>query len=155
MLFFILLFILVAPLLEIAVFIDVGGAIGVLPTVLLTLLTASIGITLIRSQGFSTATNIRAQMEKNEFPFEGIFEGFMVLTAGIMLLIPGFVTDGVGLLLFIPWVRKLLYKMTASSHKDVMREDYSSSSLFEESHKHSQKTIDAEYKDTTKETKDE
>jgi UPF0716 protein FxsA len=102
----ILLALLAMPFIEIAVFIRVGEAIGVLPTVALTLLSTSAGIALMRHQGLATLARARAAAERNEPPVEELLDGLCILFAGALLIVPGFVTDAIGLLLFIPAVRR-------------------------------------------------
>lgn len=92
-------------LLEIAVFILVGDAIGVLPTLGLILLSGVVGIGLMRVQGFGVIARIRTEQAAGRVPGREVLHGFMILLAGILLLLPGFVTDVLGLLLFIPAVR--------------------------------------------------
>lgn len=101
------------PLLEIAVFIEVGGAIGVWPTIALTVATALAGSLLLRAQGLATLTRARAQMDSGQLPAREIFEGVCLVLAGALLLVPGFVTDALGLLLFLPPFRDLLRLLIA------------------------------------------
>ena len=96
------------PLLEIAVFIEVGGEIGVWPTIAATVVTALAGSVLLRAQGLATLTRARAQMDQGQLPAREMFEGVCLVLAGAMLLLPGFVTDFIGLLLFIPPLREVL-----------------------------------------------
>lgn len=105
---FFLLVLLLFPVLEIAVFIEVGGSIGTWPTVGAIFLTAVIGINLVRAQGLATIGRARASLQRNEFPLEEAFDGICLAIAGLMLLIPGFVTDGLGGLLLIPPLRARL-----------------------------------------------
>ncbi|HEY9539852.1 MAG TPA: FxsA family protein [Kiloniellaceae bacterium] len=101
------------PLLEIAVFIQVGSAIGVWPTIALTVATTLAGSLLLRAQGLATLLRARAQMDKGELPAREMFEGVCLVLAGGLLTVPGFVTDTLGLLLFIPPVRHLLRLLIA------------------------------------------
>ncbi len=101
------------PLIEIAVFIQVGERIGVLPTILITVATAVAGSILLRAQGLATLTRARAQMDQGVMPAEELFNGFCILLAAFLLLVPGFVTDLLGLLLFVPAVRQALRKFLA------------------------------------------
>lgn len=96
------------PMVEIAVFIQVGGMIGLWPTLAIVVLTAVAGSYLLRLQG--TATLVRAQqaMARGEMPLAEVFDGACLLVAGVLLLTPGFVTDTLGALLFIPPVRVAL-----------------------------------------------
>jgi UPF0716 protein FxsA len=101
------------PLLEIAVFIQVGGVIGVWPTIGLTIATALAGSLLLRAQGLATLMRARAQMDAGQLPAREMFDGVCLVMAGAMLLVPGFVTDALGLLLFIPPFRDLLRLLIA------------------------------------------
>jgi len=105
---------LIVPHLEIAMFIVVGGQIGVLPTIGLVLLTAVTGAFLLRREGFRVLTAIRADMDAGRVPAKALGEGAMVMAAGLLLLTPGFVTDTVGILLFLPPVRRALWRIIAS-----------------------------------------
>lgn len=109
--FSIIPFLLLAiPLLEIAVFVFVGEHIGVLPTLALVLATAIAGSILLRVQGFSVLTKIRRTVEQGQVPGRELVHGVMILLAGILLLTPGFVTDTLGFLLFIPPVRDAVWR---------------------------------------------
>ncbi len=96
------------PLLEIAVFIEVGSALGVWPTIAATVATAIAGSLLLRAQGLATLLRARAQMDQGQVPAREMFEGICLVLAGALLLVPGFVTDALGLLLFVPPFRELL-----------------------------------------------
>ena len=96
------------PLIEIAVFIQVGGLIGLWPTLALIVLTALIGSWQLRSQGLATLARGRSQLDQGQLPTRELFDGLCLLFAGALLLTPGFVTDAVGLLLFLPAFRDLL-----------------------------------------------
>jgi len=96
------------PLIEIALFITVGGAIGLLPTLALVVLTAMVGSGLLRTQGLRTWYQARATMDRGEMPVHELFDGLCIFVSGLVLLTPGFFTDAVGLLLLIPFVRHFL-----------------------------------------------
>ncbi|MBA5778806.1 FxsA family protein [Stappia sp. F7233] len=98
------------PLIEIYVFVAVGSEIGALPTILLTVATAVAGTIMLRVQGISLLMRIRNEMEAGRVPADDLVHGALMVVAGILLLIPGFVTDAVGLLLFIPAVRSMIGK---------------------------------------------
>jgi UPF0716 protein FxsA len=115
------LFILV-PLAEIGVFIEVGGALGLWPTLALTVLTAVIGTYCIRLQGFSLINRARAQLEAGEAPVFEMVSGACLVVAGILLLVPGFVTDTVGFLLLLPPVRRLLFDKVLKPRMTVVAE---------------------------------
>jgi UPF0716 protein FxsA len=104
----ILLLLIAVPLIEIAVFIEIGGQIGVGATIVATVLTAMAGTWLLRAQGLATLARARGQMDQGILPARELFDGLCLLFAGALLLVPGFVTDAVGLILFIPAVRERL-----------------------------------------------
>ena len=99
---------IVTPLIEIYLFIKVGTAIGAFQTILLILVTAVIGVALLRQQGISTMRKVQSQMQHGELPAAGMLEGMMLFFAGVLLLTPGFFTDSIGFLLLIPPLRKAL-----------------------------------------------
>ena len=103
-LFFFLLFIAV-PLAELAILIKVGELIGILPTVLLVILTAVIGVALLKRQGIAALAGARQSLEAGKFPVESVVDGACLLVAGAFLLTPGLITDTVGFLLLIPALR--------------------------------------------------
>ena len=104
----ILLLMIGVPIAEIAVFIEVGGWIGLWPTLLIVVLTAIIGTALLRHQGLATLRRVQESLEQNRLPLAEVFDGLCLLVAGALLLTPGFVTDGFGFLLFFPPFRALL-----------------------------------------------
>lgn len=108
---FLLLFI---PILEIAVFILIGGQIGVVSTLALILVTAILGTILLRVQGLSTMHAIQTKSASGEIPGKDLVNGVMILVAGVLLLTPGFVTDSIGFLLFFPPFRQFLWSTIAS-----------------------------------------
>ena len=95
------------PIVEIAVFLKVGGRIGLWPTLGTIVLTAIAGSALLRHQGLSTLFRARESLERGQFPVSEVFDGLCLVLAGALLLTPGFVTDAVGLLLFVPALRAL------------------------------------------------
>lgn len=97
------------PLIEIATFIKVGQLIGVLPTLLGVLLGAFAGAMVIRAQGLSLMADIRGTMGSGQLPARALTDAMMVFVAGVLLLIPGYFTDLLGLLLLLPPVRTLIY----------------------------------------------
>lgn len=96
------------PLIEIAVFIEVGGTIGLWPTLAIIVITAIVGTALLRQQGLSTLHSAQREMEAGRMPVRELFDGVCILAAGAFLLTPGFVTDAVGLALMVPPVRTVL-----------------------------------------------
>ncbi len=104
-----LLFILV-PLVEIYLLIQVGSAIGAVPTILLIVITALAGVTLLRAQGLSTWLEAQRTLAGGEIPALQLMEGAALLVSGALLLTPGFVTDFIGFLGLIPATRKMLVR---------------------------------------------
>ncbi|MBK8456189.1 MAG: membrane protein FxsA [Phyllobacteriaceae bacterium] len=100
---------LVVPVSEIAVFVLIGSQIGVLATIALVILTAIAGSTLLRLQGFGALARVQAALAEGRMPGKELVHGVMILLAGFLLLTPGFITDTLGLLLFIPAVREAAF----------------------------------------------
>ncbi|MBL4666755.1 MAG: FxsA family protein [Sneathiella sp.] len=105
------------PILEIFVFVEVGGEIGALNTAILTILTAIAGMALLRHQGLSVLMKAQATIKAGNSPVNEILSGVLLALAGLFLLIPGFVTDTVGFLLFLPPLRNLLAAQFAKNSK--------------------------------------
>ena len=97
------------PLIEVGIFIEVGDAIGLWPTIGLIILTTVVGIWIVRVQGFFTLMQARAQLAQGEVPTREIFDGICLAFAGMLLLLPGFATDALGLLLLLPPTRSFLF----------------------------------------------
>lgn len=104
------LFLILLPLIEIAGFVVVGRQIGVLPTLGLIIASGIAGSMLLRSQGFGVMARIRGEIEAGRDPSRNLAHGVMILLAGLLLLIPGFVSDIIGLLLFLPPIRDLAWR---------------------------------------------
>lgn len=105
---FIALFLIfvVVPIIEISILIQVGEQLGLVPTVALVIFTAAIGASLVRSQGLQTLMSAQQKLQQGQAPGQEIVEGIMLAIAGVLLVTPGFVTDGLGLLLLTPVTRK-------------------------------------------------
>ena len=103
-LFLVALFIVI-PLIEIAVIIQVGQWLGVVNTIGLLLLISVVGAWLVKRQGLGVWRRIRDQQQAGQVPAAAVFDGALILVAGVLLLFPGFVTDAFGLLLLLPPVR--------------------------------------------------
>jgi UPF0716 protein FxsA len=106
MAFILLIAFITVPIVEIAVFIEVGGQIGLWPTIGIVILTAVIGTAMLRQQGLSVLFRIQENLEANRIPVQELFDGVCLVIAGALLLTPGFVTDSVGFLLFVPPFRR-------------------------------------------------
>ena len=105
----VLILILSIPLIEIYLFIKIGTSIGAFNTISLILLSAIIGVAYARYEGFNTLRSGMTQLVKNEVPIYEIVSGAALTFAAILLIIPGFATDCLGLLLIIPITRKLIF----------------------------------------------
>jgi len=118
----------VVTLAEIYVLVSVGQAIGGLSTVLLVIITAFIGSSLLRQQGWSTMAKAQQSMAEGRTPAIEMLEGVVILVSGILLLTPGFLTDALGLLGLMPWSRR--YFINHFLEKNAERVFKSRSSVF-------------------------
>lgn len=100
------LFFIAAPVVELWVLIEVGSEIGALATIALLVLTAIAGLALIRYQGLSTLLKASQRMNRGELPGREMGEGLVLGLAGLLLLLPGFVSDAVALVLLVPALRR-------------------------------------------------
>lgn len=98
------------PVLEIYLLIKVGGWIGALPTVFLIVFAAVFGVLLLRQQGFAAMQRVQAALAKGQIPAMELLEGMLLTLGGVLLLIPGFMTDILGFLFLIPPVRRWLIR---------------------------------------------
>ncbi|WP_217525582.1 FxsA family protein [Vibrio metschnikovii] len=96
------------PIIEIAVLIQLGGFLGLWPTLGLILFTALVGAILVRSQGVLTFLSVQQRLQRGEVPAQQIIEGMLLAVAGVLLLTPGFITDGIGMLVLFPIPRARL-----------------------------------------------
>ena len=128
----ILLLLIAIPVVEIYLFIKVGSEIGAFNTILLIFITAFLGIIYARYEGFNTLKSGMSQMVKNQVPAYEIISGAALAFAAILLILPGFATDLVGLLIIFPPTRKLIFKRVTSQ---------------QEQNKNKQDIINGEYED--------
>ena len=108
---------LAVPLIEIALFIQVGGAIGLPWTLLIVVLTAILGTLLVKSQGAQAIDRLRRSFNELRDPVEPLAHGAMILFSGALLLTPGFFTDAVGFAFLIPAVRSAVFRYLQSRVK--------------------------------------
>jgi UPF0716 protein FxsA len=101
---------LAVPLIEIALFIQIGGAIGLGLTLLIVIVTAVIGTYLVRNQGLQAIAEVKSSFNQMQDPSEALAHGAMILFAGALLLTPGFFTDAVGFSLLVPAVRLAVFR---------------------------------------------
>ena len=124
-----LILILGIPLIEIYLFIKVGSEIGALNTVLLILTTAVVGIWYARYEGFNTLRSGMSQLVKNELPLYEIVSGAAIAFAALLLILPGFATDIIGILLVFPPTRKIILnkyskKYSVKNKNNVNKKNY-------------------------------
>ena len=121
-----LLLLVIVPIIEIYLFIKVGLYIGAFNTILLILLTAIIGIMYARYEGFNTLRSGMSQLIKNQMPVYEIISGAALAFAALLLILPGFATDLIGLLLIFPPTRKLFFKKVSNnySNKNNKKQDF-------------------------------
>lgn len=111
---YLFLIFVITPVLEMWLLITVGNHLGALPTIGLVLLTAFIGINLLRAQGFETLWRGRRKFEEGQLPAQEIAEGIILAVCGALLLTPGFVTDVIGFAGLIPPIRKNIARLVLS-----------------------------------------
>ena len=122
----ILLTIILIPLVEIYLFIEIGGKIGALYTISLIFLTAFVGIYYAKYEGFNTLRSGMGQMMRNELPVYEIVSGAALAFAALLLIIPGFATDFLGFLMIFPPTRKLMFSRFSKkySKEKKLNEDF-------------------------------
>ena len=113
-----LLLIVGIPIIEIYLFIKIGSQIGAFNTILLIFITAFFGIFYARYEGFNTLRSGVSQIVKNELPIYEIISGAALAFAALLLILPGFATDLLGLLIIFPPTRKLIFKKVSIKQKD-------------------------------------
>lgn len=105
---YILLLFVAMPIIEIAVLLRVGSALGWLPTLAVVIVTAILGSAMLRQQGLATMATARQRLDAGEMPAQQLLEGMLLLIGGVFLLTPGFVTDAFGFACLVPWTRRWL-----------------------------------------------
>ena len=122
----ILLLLISIPLIEIYLFIKIGSYIGAFNTVSLILITAIVGIIYVKYEGFNTLRSGMSQLIKNEIPIYEIISGAALTFAALLLILPGFATDLMGLILIFPPTRKLILKNFSKKYtsKNQKKKDY-------------------------------
>jgi UPF0716 protein FxsA len=108
---------LLVPLIEIALFIQIGGAIGLGWTLLIVVMTAILGTYLVRAQGLQALGQVKSSFNQMRDPSEALAHGAMILFSGALLLTPGFFTDAVGFALLVPAVRLAVFNWARSKIK--------------------------------------
>ena len=110
----ILLLLIGIPVIEIYLFIKIGAQIGAFNTILLIFITAFFGIIYVRYEGFNTVKDGMSQIVKNKLPVYEIVSGAALAFAALLLILPGFATDFLGLLIIFPPTRKLIFKRVST-----------------------------------------
>ena len=110
--------IILVPIIEIYLFIQVGGQIGAFNTISLIFITAIVGVFYARYEGLNTLKSGFSQLLKNETPFFEIMSGATIAFAALLLIIPGFLTDIMGFILIFPLTRKFLFKKYSGKFKN-------------------------------------
>ena len=118
---------LVIPIIEVYLLIEVGGIIGAGWTILLIVLTAIVGVNLLRQQGVSTLMRANQAMSQGQLPAMEMMEGLFLAVGGALLITPGFFTDAIGFICLLPFTRRgiiryLLLNSTVRSSYTVHRE---------------------------------
>ncbi|WP_166417758.1 FxsA family protein [Cochlodiniinecator piscidefendens] len=148
-----LLIFIAVPLIEIGLFIQVGGLIGLWPTLLIVLITAILGTSLVRTQGALAMSQLRGSFSELRDPSEPLAHGAMILFAGALLLTPGFFTDAFGFLLLFPPFRSAAFKyIRARVSVQSFEMGGQSGSFHTRSHPHAQASddiIDGDYDDVS------
>ena len=118
------------PIIEIYLFIKIGSQIGALNTIFLIFITAFFGVIYARYEGFNTLKSGMSQIIKNELPVYEIISGAALAFASLLLILPGFATDLLGLLIIFPFTRKLIFKKVSNkqrsnkSKQDIINGEY-------------------------------
>jgi UPF0716 protein FxsA len=115
----VLLSVLALPLIEIALFIVIGQAIGLLPTLFGIVLTGVIGALVLRWQGVAVLSEMQVRLQRGEMPARQMGDAMLIGLAGLLLLLPGYFTDLVGLVLLVPWTRELIYRLLSRNLRVV------------------------------------
>lgn len=121
--FTILILIILFPILELWILIEIGKVIGSGPTILLVVVTGLLGAFMVRMQGFHILSEIRRELAQGAIPGEKLFDGLCVLAGGLLLVTPGVITDLSGFLLLIPYTRKLFKRAARRYLRDRFERD--------------------------------
>ena len=128
---FTILFLIFIPLIEIYFMIKIGTVIGAFNTILATLLTAAVGLYFVRIQGISMLYSAANTVRNNQEPLKEVLNGFCLIIAAILLIIPGFFTDTIGVLLLIPFSRNIILKIFGSDTNIHKKQDQNNTNTIE------------------------
>ena len=112
-----LILIILIPLIEIYLFIKIGSSIGAFNTISLILITAIVGVYYARYEGLNTLKSAISQIVTNKLPIYEIISGAALAVASLLLILPGFATDLIGLLLIFPVTRRIIFKKVSTKYK--------------------------------------
>ncbi|MBL4799737.1 MAG: FxsA family protein [Oleispira sp.] len=154
-----LIIFIIIPLIELAVILKVNSFIGIGWTLGLIIITAFVGVKLLRRQGISTLLRANQKMQQGQIPAQELAEGFLLALAGALLLTPGFVTDAIGFTLLVPATRRVLVHRVIAfiTPRMMSNTSFQSNSSFESGsfkdvnsqqdsqHRHDKITIEGEY----------
>ena len=114
----VILLILLVPIIEIYLFIKIGSQIGAFNTISLIFITAIVGFYYAKYEGLNTLRSAIKQVVKNEIPIYEIISGAALSFAALLMILPGFLTDIIGLLIIFPWTRKIFFKKISIKKKN-------------------------------------
>ena len=137
------------PIIEIALFIEVGGWLGTWPTIGIVILTALIGSILLRRQGLKALGDVQGRLRSGDDPGQLLADGAMILVAGVLLLTPGFFTDAIGFLLLVPGIRKWIYSRVSSKMMMSVNMTQTRAQGRPDWQSGGSQTVDADYEDVT------
>jgi len=146
---YLLLAFLLVPIVEIALFIQVGGIIGLWPTLAIVVLTAVLGTWLVKSQGRMALGKLQSSFQQLDDPTEPLAHGAMILVAGALLLTPGFFTDAVGFSLLMPPVRMAVFRFLSARITMAHFQMGASATRKHTHHGRQEDIIDGDYEDVT------
>ena len=122
-----ILLIFLIPIIEIYLFIKIGSQIGAFNTIFLIIITAVIGLYYAKYEGLNTLRSAVKQLIKNEVPVYEIISGAALAVAALLMILPGFLTDIIGLLIIFPWSRRIFFKkirLKKNNNKNFIEGEY-------------------------------
>ena len=117
----VILIILLVPIIEIYLFIKIGSQIGAFNTISLIIITAVFGLYYAKYEGLNTLKSGVQQIVKNELPIYEIVSGAALAFAALLMILPGFLTDIIGLLIIFPWTRRLFFKNISKKKQNIKK----------------------------------
>ena len=124
----VILLIFIVPVVEIYLFIKIGSQIGAFNTISLIIITAVVGLYYAKYEGLNTLRSAVGQLVKNEIPIYEIISGAALAFAALLMILPGFLTDVIGLIIIFPWTRNIFLKKITikkrNNNKNFIEGDY-------------------------------